>query len=117
MDATSQNQKPTLRSKEEIVSLIEQWRASGKNKTTFCRENNLVYMTFIGWTSAKKKAKPASLIRRTPFGVGRKKLSGFIPVRVSKTEREIFAEINLRDGSKIIFHREVSVQYLRSVLR
>jgi hypothetical protein len=107
MDAVQLLQKPVLRNKAEIASLIKQWRASGKNKTTFCRENNLVYMTFIGWTSAKKKEK--------------EKLSGFIPLRVNKATPKVigdfFAEINLRDGSKVIFHREVSAQYLRSVLR
>jgi hypothetical protein len=110
MDKVQPLQKPVVRSREEISSLIEQWRASGKNKTTFCRENNLVYMTFIGWTSGKKKAKPSC---RT----GRKKLSRFLPLKISKTQVGIFAEINLRDGSKVVLHREVSAQYLRSVLR
>jgi len=107
MDKVQPLQKPVVRSREEISSLIEQWRASGKNKTTFCRENNLVYMTFIGWTSGKKKAK--------------EKLSGFIPLRVNKTTPKaigvFFADIHLPDGSKLIFHSPVSAQYLRVILR
>ena len=113
MDAIQPIQKPAVRSREEVSSLIEQWRASGKNKTTFCRENNLVYMTFIGWTSAKKSATAKAKADEN----AKERLSGFIPIRVSKTQAEIFVEINLRDGSKVIFHHEVSAQYLRSVLR
>lgn len=100
METNSPQEKPFLRSKEEITSLIEQWRTSGKNKKQFCQENNLTYMTFIGWTAPKKKTK-----------------SAFIPIHVNKTLPTIFAEINLPDGSHIILHNEVSAHYLKSVLR
>lgn len=101
----TQTQSPTYtRSKEEIKQIIELWRQSGKNKKKFCQENNLVYMTFIGWTAPKKKAK--------------KIIPGFIPVKIHKaTTTGFFAEINLPGGSKVIFHSPVSAQYLKDILR
>ena len=110
MDAAQLLQKPIVRSREEISSLIRKWLASGKTKTTFCRENNLTYMTFIRWTRGKKKEKPGNV-------AGKDKLSGFIPLTMNHPMRENFAEINLSSGAKIIFHAPVSAQYLRAILR
>jgi hypothetical protein len=49
----------------EQASLIEQWRSSGKSAKAWCRENNLVYTTFLGWvyrSQEKKKALSSSFI-------------------------------------------------------
>lgn len=96
------------RSKEEITALIDLWRQSGKTKKKFCQENNLVYMTFIGWTAPKKSRKLSGAKEKSP---------AFIAVKVNKTLTGVFAEINQPGGSKVIFHREVSAQYLKEVLR
>lgn len=104
-------QAGAARSKEEITSFIEQWRASGKDKTVFCRENNLNYMTFIGWMCRREKQKAKQSF--IPLDKNQSP-AGFIPLSIPASE--IFAEVNLR-GAKIIFHREVSAQYLKSILR
>ena len=108
MATTLPSEKPVSRSREEITALIEQWRKSGKYKKTFCLENNISYMTFIGWTNPKKSRKLSGAKENFP---------GFIPLRVNKTTPELFAELSLRSGSRIIFNTPVSAQYLRAILR
>lgn len=103
METTITSEKPATRSKEEITQLIDLWHQSGKSKKRFCQENNLVYMTFIGWTAPKKKAKT--------------KPSAFVPLKVNKISPGIFAEINLPGGRQMIFHSPVSAEYLKEVLR
>lgn len=91
-------QKPVIRSKEEIQQLIEQWKASRKTKIAFCRERDISYPTFIGWTRGKKK-----------------NTSAFIPLQINSPQ--IFAEVILRNGTKIIFHAALSAQELKTLLR
>ena len=45
-------------SKEEKARLIEDWRRSGKNISTYARENGLVRWTFTKWLKAERGAKP-----------------------------------------------------------
>ncbi len=101
MDTLQPDQK-TKRTEEEISLLIESWRTSGKSKKAFCNENNLSYMTFIGWSSGRKKEKQKGT---------------FVPLSVKGPFTEIFAELTLEGGAKIIFHSAVSPQYLRAMLR
>lgn len=105
----TQTQSPSyIRSKEEIKQIVDLWRQSGKNKKQFCRENNIVYMAFIGWTAPKKSRKLSGT---------KEKPSGFVPIRVNQALLGVFAEINLPGGSKVIFHSPVSAQYLKDILR
>lgn len=97
--------KFTTRTKEEIDSLVEQWRQSGKNKMAFCRERNINYQTFIGWTTPKKSHH--------------KKTSSFIPLSIAagQERQNIFATIYFRNGSCVCFHQNVSAEYFQSLLR
>ena len=97
--------KFTTRTKEEINSLLDQWKQSGKNKTVFCHEQNINYQTFIGWTTPKKSRH--------------KKSSSFIPLNVSVQEEKqnIFASIQFRNGNRICFHQPVSAEYFQSILK
>jgi hypothetical protein len=36
--------------REEGKKLVEQWRQSGLDKLTFCREHNITYSRFIYWS-------------------------------------------------------------------
>lgn len=35
--------------RREWANKIEQWKLSGKKARTWCRENQVVYTTFLGW--------------------------------------------------------------------
>lgn len=97
--------KFTTRTKEEINSLVELWKQSGKNKTAFCREQNINYQTFVGWTTPKKSHH--------------KKPSPFIPLSISVGEEKqnIFASIYFRNGNRVCFHQSVSAEYFQSLLK
>ena len=97
--------KFTTRTKEEIDSLVEQWKQSGKNKTEFCAEQKINYQTFIGWTTPKKSHH--------------KKSSSFIPLSVAMGEEKqnIFAEFYFKNGNRICFHQSVSAEYFQSLLK
>ena len=105
-----ENAQPYVtRSREEVQKLIDQWKQSGKNKTVFCREQNIKYLTFIGWTNPKrKKSKPVAP-------------SGFVPLKFTENRtsahENIFAEINFRNGSSVKIHSSVSSGFLRNLLR
>ena len=97
--------KFTSRTKEEIDLLVELWKQSGKNKAIFCREQNVNYQTFIGWTIPKKSHH--------------KKTSSFIPVRVGMGEERqtVFANIYFKNGNRVCFYEPVSADYFQSLLK
>jgi hypothetical protein len=102
MDAIQNVSKNPQRTEEEISTLIERWRASGKNKKTFCRENDVNYMTFIGWTRPRPRVQKEKT----------KKSSSFIPLSINQAGAGVFAELNLPGGERIIFHAPMSAEYL-----
>lgn len=108
MENTIELTQPLKRSKEEIRQYIEQWQQSGKNKTIFCLENNLNYLTFIGWTNPKKKKKKKETLSDE---------SGFVPLKISDASGSLYAEIHLADGTKVCLHQSVPALYLRSLIR
>ncbi len=108
MENTIESMQALKRSKEEIRQYIEQWQQSGKNKTIFCLENNLNYLTFIGWTNPKKKKKKKENLSDE---------SGFVPLKIHDSSKGSFAEVHLSDGTKICLHQCVPALYLRSLIR
>jgi hypothetical protein len=51
----------------EWAEKIEQWKLSGKKAQTWCRENQVVYTTFMGWCKRFKINKSAQTIRKSPL--------------------------------------------------
>ena len=50
----------SLQQESEWVDKINQWFRSGKSAKAWCRENRVVYTTFIGWRNRlKRKQKQA----------------------------------------------------------
>ncbi len=43
--------------RREWANKIEQWKLSGKSIRTWCLENQIVYVTFIGWRNRFRKAE------------------------------------------------------------
>ena len=108
MENNIQSTQPQKRNKEEIRQYVERWQQSGKNKTIFCLENNLNYLTFIGWTNPKKKKKKKEILSDE---------SGFVPLKITDASSALFAEIYLSDGTKVCLHQSVPALYLRSIIR
>ena len=99
---------PIRRSKEDIQRLVLAWQQSGMNKSLFCKENQLNYLTFMSWTNPPKKKKHK--FKSTPT-------TGFIPLQIKDKPSAFFAEVQLLNGSRICFHESISAEYLRSLVR
>lgn len=92
----------TSRTGEEIQNLIAAWKQSGKSKKLFCLDNNITYQTFIGWTCRKEK---------TPHRKGEK----FIPITLGGEKK--FAELFLKNGSRVCFYQAVDAALLGNLLK
>lgn len=91
-------------SEEERKSFIEQWKQSGKNKLSFCKEKGLNYYSFNTWIKPKV----------------RKKKSGkpsFVALKVDQDTDFPFAEIVLRNGTVIRIFQRIEPGYLSGFIR
>ena len=53
--------------RHEWAEIIAQWKLSGKQARTWCRENQVVYTTFMGWCKRLKINNPIKTIREQPL--------------------------------------------------
>jgi hypothetical protein len=60
--AMSQNRNLKNR---EWSEKIEQWKLSGKKARTWCRENQVIYTTFMGWCKRLEINKSAQTTRKS----------------------------------------------------
>lgn len=93
------------RTKEEIQSLVNAFKKSGKTKKQFCDENNIKYYTLCNWVADYKKKAVSQ------------KLSSFIPVKVNETTPHLFAEISLKSGTSIKLFQNVDAGFIKSILK
>ena len=91
------------RTREQVDELINEWKISGVGKKEFCSGKGLNYQTFVSWFYLRSKKSKTS--------------KGFIPVQVERTSVGIFAEIQLGNSRKIIFHQPVGPEFLQAVLK
>ena len=94
--------------KEQRARLIEQCAQSGLSKKEFCLQNNINYMTFLGWMSRKRAGKKREQ-KAAP--------STFIPIEAVHPSTGIFAEVHLENTRRIVFYQPVSVEYLQHLTK
>ncbi len=90
---------------QQKQELIEQWKQSGKTKIDFCKEKDLKYFSFVGWSSDKKKKKQTVAH------------SSFVPVKISRNDEALFAQLTLKNGSVLNIYHPVEVGYLSALLK
>ena len=93
------------RSVEEIDRLKALWTESGKNKTQFCLEQGLNYMTFISWFNQKDKSASNKFVALK------------VKDDVQKIDAGVFVEVFLEKGRRVVFHQAVGAEILRAILR
>ena len=103
-----ENRPFAKRSKEEVAALITQWKESGKNKKTFCQDQQLNYLTFIAWTNKPKKKRSKNDTTLS---------NRFVPVTIKKEGENIFAQITLKHGEQVLFYQAITAEYIRSLIR
>jgi hypothetical protein len=99
----NENRNVPSRTREQVEELIGQWKASGIGKKEFCAREGIKYQTFVSWfyKRFKKPSKPRS----------------FIPIEVQTPMPAIFAEIQLSNSRKIIFHQSVNIEFFQAILK
>jgi len=101
MDTTS---APSRYSDLEKQEFIEQWKQSGKNKSSFCKERFLSYHSFNDWIRRRnrKKEKPKT---------------SFVPLKIKNYEESIFTQLLLKNGTAVNIFQYVEASYLVTLLK
>ena len=99
----SEKRNVPSRTQEEVEALIGQWKASGLGKKEYCAREGLKYQTFVSWFY--KRMNKA----RTP--------RSFVPVEIHSEVPGIYAEIQLSNSRKIVFHQAVSLEFFQAILK
>ena len=99
--------KETTGLHSQMHSMVKEWKQSGQSKKAFCAERSLGYYKFNYWCKR--------------LGVGSRKYAGgvkssFIEVQLSQPSQGNWMEIVYPDGRRIVFHKEVGANFLRSLL-
>lgn len=97
-------QRGISRTREEIAQFKAAWAASGKSKKEFAIQNDINYMTFISWFGKKVDKK-----EQEP--------SFFIPIPVNKLAALPFAEVILKNGSRVCFYERIGADYFSLLLK
>lgn len=96
--------KKTHRSKEEMISFIEQWRLSGESKKSFCTRHGIAGNVFHYWYKKLEKDN-------------KKALSGFVEVKSSsKSNSLVPIEIIFPSGAKVILSHNTDPAFIRSIV-
>lgn len=91
-----------------MLALIEQWEQSGMRQNDFYQQHNIPSHVFYYWHKRYKvqNALPRKAIPST---------SGFIELQPANVPSGNM-ELHLRNGNRIIFHQQVSVDYLKALI-
>lgn len=96
--------KKTHRSKEEMISFIEQWQSSGESKKSFCTRHGIANNVFHYWYNKLGKEN-------------KKELSGFVEVKPSsKGNTFVPIEIIFPSGAKVILSQHTDPSFIRSIV-
>jgi len=91
-------------SREQMFSLIEDWKRSGLTRQAYCRAHSIGYHRFLYWD---KKFQAAN-------AVGLDEPSSFISLAVPSVVPS--AELIYPDGRRLLFHQGVDPTYLKALL-
>ena len=91
-----------------MLALIEQWEQSGMRQKDFYQHHNIPSHVFYYWHKRyqKQKTRPRKSIRAK---------SSFVRLQPSNLSSNNM-ELHLPNGNRIIFHQQVSVEYLKALI-
>ncbi len=96
--------QPEIR--EQMFSMIEQWRTSGLTQKAFCEQRSIRYYVFHYWYKRYKMQQS---------GV-EDNAGSFVKLQVAKPSSAAPVEINFPGGIRILFHEPVSSNYLKALV-
>lgn len=91
-----------------MLALIEQWGQSGMRQKDFYRQHNIPSHVFYYWLKRyqKQKTRRRKLVPAT---------NGFVQLQPSVLSSSNI-ELHLPNGNRIVFHQQVSVDYLKALI-
>ncbi len=92
--------------RQQMFSMIEQWRTSGLTQKAFCQQRSIRYYVFHYWYKRYK-------IQQS--GV-EDNAGSFVKLQVAKPSSSGGVEINFPGGIRILFHEPVSSNYLKALV-
>jgi hypothetical protein len=92
--------------RQQMFSLIEQWRTSGLTQKAFCEQQSIRYYVFYYWYKRYK-------MRQSGEGDS---VGSFVQLQVAKPSSSGGVEINYPGGIRIFFHEPVSSSYLKALI-
>ena len=66
-DMNQQTHKKREKNKQKWIKRVSQWQASGMNAASWCRENEIKYVTFLYWRSRLQVEHQAVPIEASSF--------------------------------------------------
>jgi hypothetical protein len=87
----------------ERLEMIDRWKASGKSISSFCKEENIPYFTFLYWRDKLFK---------------KNNRSGFVKIKpsVSHKLKDTTCEIIFTNGNRLNFPVPPEASYLKALL-
>jgi hypothetical protein len=92
--------------RQQMFSIIEQWRQSGLTQKAYCIQNNIAYHVFHYWYKCYRDKRATSVNRQ----------SSFVQLQVNPDLSVAAIELQLGDGKRLLFHQPVSSDYLKSLI-
>ena len=99
--------KETKELHSQMQAIVKEWKQSGQNKKAFCAERSLGYYKFNYWCKRLGVRKQRNSSGMEP---------SFVEVQLSQTSQANWMEIVYPDGRRIVFHKEVGANFLKSLL-
>jgi len=97
----------TKRTKEEWLSMIEQWRSSGKTIMEWCREHQIPKNSFLYWMPKKQKVIEPVTLAKQSFVELKHDLPIEVPIEVRFQEFNILLSKN--------FDRDTLIKCLKAL--
>ena len=88
---------------EEWKVIIEEWKQSGQSKSDYCKLQSISYFKLRYWINKFNKENKSD--------------SKFIKIKLPfvKQSSEIYCEVQLPSGVKVIFKQQPDIEYIKQI--
>jgi hypothetical protein len=94
----------------QMYALIEEWQQSGTSQKAFCSEHSITVLKFQYWHKRYKAEKLPAQSNQPSF------IKMSLPVAQGHDHCGGLAEVIFPNGTRILFHQEVSVLFLKALV-
>jgi hypothetical protein len=96
-----------LKYRQQMLSMVEDWKRSGQNQRAYCQAHSISYHQFHYWYKRYKMGQVP----------GNDSGSSFIEVQLPAPQSHDYAEVIYPDGKRVLFHQAVDVSFLKALIK